>query len=99
MLPLQGAWVQSLVQELRSHKLRGTAKKKKKIQRWGLRVEVVRVRIWFKGQADRTADGLDVGSGRKRKRRQDVSEVSALRNRKDRAAIIPHYLSLLTPST
>ena len=30
MLPMQGAWVQSLVRELRSHKSCGIAKKKKK---------------------------------------------------------------------
>ena len=30
MLPMQGAWVQSLVRELRSHKSCGIAKKKKR---------------------------------------------------------------------
>ena len=29
VLPMQGAWVQSLVRELRSHMLHSTAKKKK----------------------------------------------------------------------
>ena len=33
MLPMQGAWVQSLVRELRSHKSCGIAKKKKKRER------------------------------------------------------------------
>ena len=33
MLPMQGAWVQSLVRELRSHKSRGIAKKKQERER------------------------------------------------------------------
>ena len=34
---------------------------------WGSRAEVVTVRIWFEGQADRTVGGLDVRSRRKGK--------------------------------
>ena len=60
--------------------------------------EVVTVRIWFEGQADRTAGGLDVGSRRKGKRGQDDSDVSAWKNQKNGAAIVSRCLSFLVPS-
>ena len=65
---------------------------------WGSRAEIITVRIWFEGQADRTAGGLDVGSQRKGKRGQDDSDVSAQTNQKDGAAIVSRCLSFLMPS-
>lgn len=62
-----------------------------KVQCWGPTAEAGRVRIWFEGQANRIAD---VGSGRKESR---VTDVSALRNRKD-GAFFPTNLPLLTSS-
>ena len=58
MLPIQEAWVQSLVRELRSHMLRGMAKKlkKKKKTEWILKeykMEFIVLRLsWSKPGAE-----------------------------------------------
>ena len=45
MLPMQGAWVQSLVRELRSHMPYNSAKKKKLKKKWNKKKEFISL-LW-----------------------------------------------------